>query len=367
MTAPSTHDTEPAPQAQATADGGRRFIGAKALLGGLSVALLVLCLVSASVGQYEIPVSQVIGSLLSHLGIGFGPEPPSAIPDSVLWDGRFPRVVMAVLVGASLAAGGAVLQGVFGNPLAEPGVIGVSSGAAVGAFVAIVFNFSALGTWTVPVAAFTGGLVTTVLVYAMARANGRTEVVTLILTGIAVNALTGAAIGLLSFLADDDALRTITFWNLGSLANTTWTAVWTVLPCAVVGIAISIRLAGKLDLLALGERAARHLGLDVERLRIIAILVVALLTCAAVSFVGIILFVGLVVPHLIRMAAGPGHRLLLPASVLGGACVLLAADLLARTLVPNQELPLGVLTALVGGPFFFWLLRRTRARSGGWA
>lgn len=205
------------------------------------------------------------------------------------------------------------------------------------------------------------------LVYALSRSGGRTEVVTLILTGIAVNAFAGALIGLFIFFADNAQITQITFWQLGSLSQATWPKVLAVLPCAVAGLLIAPFYARKLDLLALGERPARHLGVDVERLRIVLVLVVALLTAAAVAVAGIISFVGLLVPHLLRMANGPGHRFLVPASALGGGVILVAGDLAARTVAAPAELPLGVLTALFGSPFFFWLLRRTRRRQGGWA
>ncbi|MDX6740276.1 iron ABC transporter permease [Actinocorallia sp. A-T 12471] len=336
------------------------------LLVALGVALPVLILVAAGSGQVDIPPGQVLGSVLHRLGIPIGDLPTAAQGENALWIVRIPRVLMAAVTGAALGCAGALMQGVFGNPLAEPGVIGVSSGAAVGAAAVITFGLTGLGNWTVVAAAFVCGLLTTLAVYAMARANGRTEVVTLLLTGIAVNAVAGAALGLLMFLSSNDALRSITSWQLGSLAGSTWDAVYVVGPIAVVGCLVAIALGRRLDLLALGERTARHLGVNVERLRFTGIVVIALLTSAAVAFSGIISFVGLVIPHLVRMAVGPGHRVLLPASALGGACLLVVADLVARTAVPYQELPLGVLTAVVGGPFFFWLLRRTRARSGGW-
>ncbi|MFD1825584.1 MULTISPECIES: FecCD family ABC transporter permease [Mumia] len=337
------------------------------LFAGLAVALVVLALVSAGTGQLAIPPAEVLGSFLHRLGIDVGPMPAHPQGDAALWSIRFPRVAMAILVGAALSAAGALMQGVFGNPLAEPGVIGVSSGAAVAAACAMVFGFTALGTWTVPALAFVGGLITTVAVYLLSRSDGRTEVVTLVLTGIAVNAVTGALLALMMFLADTQAREEIVFWQLGSLNGTRWEYVGVVAPLAVIGIAGAFLLSRKLDLLALGDRAARHVGVDVERLRIGAITLVALLTAAAVAFCGIIAFVGLVVPHLMRMVVGPGHRLLLPASVLGGAVLLLAADLVARTAVPYAELPIGMLTSLIGGPMFFWLLRRTRRTSGGWA
>jgi iron complex transport system permease protein len=251
--------------------------------------------------------------------------------------------------------------------LAEPGVIGVSSGAAIGAFSVIVFGISTLGSWTVPTAAFMGALLATLIVYGLARSGGRTEVVTLVLVGIAVTAFAGALIGMLTFVSSDDALRAIAFWNLGSLARATWDAVFAVTPFVIVGVSIALYYAPQLDLLALGERPARHLGVDVERLRLVLIVVIALLAGAGVAFTGIIAFVGLVVPHLIRLVTGPSHRVLIPASVVGGALVVVVGDLIARTLITNQELPLGVLTALIGAPFFFWLIRRTRSRAGGWA
>jgi iron complex transport system permease protein len=337
-----------------------------ALVAGLGVTLVLICLVAAGTGQVRVPPAEVIGSLLHRIGIDAGPLPSAAQGENALWVVRFPRVVLALIVGASLGCAGALMQGLFGNPLAEPGVVGVSSGAAVGAAAAIITGVSTLGGWTVAAAAFAGGLLATLLVYSMSRAGGRTEVVTLVLTGIAVNAVAGALIGLLMFYGDADAVRAIAFWQLGSLAQATWGSVATTLPCAVAGIAAAVTVARKLDLLSLGDGPARHLGVHVERLRLAMIVVTALLGASAVAFTGVISFVGLVVPHLVRMVAGPGHRVLLPASALGGAIVVVLGDLAARTLVDYQELPLGVLTAVVGGPCFFWLIRRTRARSGGW-
>ncbi|MZD06584.1 iron chelate uptake ABC transporter family permease subunit [Streptomyces sp. SID5785] len=331
----------------------------------LTAALLLLALLSAGLGAYDLAPGDILASVQHRTGLGG--HALDRVGESVLWNVRLPRVALALLVGASLGCAGALMQGVFGNPLAEPGVIGVSSGAAVGAVACIALGLNFLGTWTITVFAFAAGLATVLVVYVMSRAGGRTEVITLILTGIAVNAFAGALIGLFLTYADAAAVNQITFWQLGSLAQATWPKVLAVLPCAAAGLLLAPFFSRRLDLLALGERPARHLGVDVEKLRVTLILVIALLTAAAVAVSGVIGFVGLVVPHLLRMLAGPGHRFLVPGSALGGAVVLVGADLAARTLAAPAELPIGVLTALTGSPFFFWLLRRTRRKQGGWA
>ncbi len=274
---------------------------------------------------------------------------------------------MAMGVGAALAVAGAVMQAVFGNPLAEPGVVGVSAGAAFGAAIAIVTGLLALGEWTIALLAFAGGLGATLLVYGVSRAGGRTEVVTLLLTGIAVNAFGGAGLAFLLFMAGSASREQIVFWQLGSLSGSLWREALLVLAVAAIGTVVAVLLGRRYDILALGERNARHLGIDVERLRFASIVLVALLTGVAVAFVGIISFVGLVVPHLMRMLLGPAHRALLVSSAFGGALLIVVADLLARTLIGGAELPIGLLTSLVGGPFFFVLLWRQRRASGGWA
>ncbi|WP_083460345.1 FecCD family ABC transporter permease [Jiangella muralis] len=354
------------------------------LIAALSIALVVVTIVSAGRGQLQIPPAEVVGSILHRLDanlewvlrqigvtadlpLDVGPRPEHVQGENTLWLVRFPRVVLALLVGAALATAGALMQGVFGNPLAEPAIVGVSPGAAVGASLVFVTGANFLGEWTVAVAAFATGLVTTLLVYALSRSGGRTEVVTLVLTGVAVTAVAFAIVAFATFVATPEAREQIVFWQLGSLNGARWQAVVAVLPFMVVGLALAIGMARSLDLLALGERSARHLGVHVERLRLVAIAAVAMLVGSGVAFAGVIGFVGLVVPHLIRMIAGPGHRVLLPASALGGALLLVSADLVARTAIRYADLPLGMLTALVGGPLFFWLLRRTRTSQGGWA
>lgn len=334
--------------------GGR--IGATLAL--LCVALLVVATASAAIGQYRIPPTEVLGSVARHLGWA-EPDPAQKLADATLWNIRFPRIVLGLMVGAALGCAGAMMQAVFGNPLAEPGVIGISSGAAVGACLAIVGGLHFLGIFTTPLLAFLGALLTTVLVYALSRSGGRAGVLTMILTGIAVTAVANAVIAFLVFVASPTNRDQIVFWQMGSLNGATWGAVTSSAPIIALGLLGGLLIAGKLNLLALGERAAQHSGVHVERLRIIAITCTALLTGAAVAYAGIIAFVGLIVPHVLRLALGPSNRVLLPASALGGALLIAASDLAARNLVAFADLPIGIFTALVGGPTFFILLRRT--------
>lgn len=342
--------------------------GRRAVVGvALAVLLVVFILLSALLGQLPISPAEIVGSLLRGAGIPNDWAPEDPFVESTLWVIRFPRIVMAIVVGAALAAAGAVMQAIFGNPLAEPGVVGVSAGAALGAALAIALGLTMFGDYAIAVLAFGGGLLATLLVYFVSRANGRTEVVTLLLTGIAVNAFGGAGLAFVLFATSTANREQIVFWQLGSLNGTLWQEVAVVAVVAVVGVVVAVLLGHRYDLLALGERNARHLGLDVERLRLVSIVIVALLTGVGVAFVGIISFVGLVVPHIVRMILGPRHRALIATSAVGGAVLLLGADLLARTVVSGAELPIGMLTSLVGGPFFFFLLWRQRRRSGGWA
>ncbi len=348
-------------------ESSRRRVRVRSVIlsSALVVLMLAAVLVSAVLGQLSISVTEVIGTLLGRLGIATAWAPADPVIVATLEVVRFPRIVMALAVGAALAVAGALMQAVFGNPLAEPGVVGVSAGAALGASTAIVFGIAA-GGGGVALLAFLGGLGATLLVYAVARAGGRTEVVTLLLTGIAINAFAQAGLAFVLFLADTASREQIVFWQLGSLAGSVWSEVIIVLPVLVVGTILAVLLASKLDLLSLGERNARHLGVDVEQLRIISIVLVALLTGVAVAFAGIIAFVGLVSsPTSFRMALGPAHRGLLVASAVGGGALLAIADLLTRTLVSGADLPIGMLTALVGGPFFFGLLYQQRRRNGG--
>lgn len=334
----------------------------------VTVVLLVLGVtLSAGSGQLEIGPDAVVGSILRVIGIDNAWAPDDPLIEQTLWQIRFPRVVMSLLVGALLAITGAAMQAIFSNPLAEPGVVGVSAGAAFGAAVAITLGATVFGSWTIAAFAFAGGLGATIVVYTAARAQGRTESVTLILTGIAVNAFAGAGLSIFVFLGDTAAREQIIFWQMGSMNGSRWNEVLVVAVVGLAGALALFALARRYDLLALGERTAVHLGVNVEALRIMSIVLIALLTGVAVAFVGIVAFVGLVVPHIVRMLLGPANRALMLVSFLMGGMLLVYADLLARTLIASVDLPIGLLTSLVGGPFFYVLIRRTRRRAGGWA
>ena len=327
------------------------------------VALLTITtLLSLATGAFRISLSDLFGI------IGDGPsrDTTDAVAHNVFWQVRLPRIVLAIIVGASLAVAGVIMQGIFRNPLAEPATVGVSAGAAVGAVIAIIVGLNQLPLG-VQLAAFLGGTLSTALVYVLSRSDGKTEVVTLILTGIAINAFAGAVIGFAVFVADDDEIRSVTFWSLGTLGLATWKAVGVVIPLARLGSAMSAKFARVLDTLALGDRPATHLGVRVEPVRLQAIAVVGLLASSAVAATGMIAFVGLLVPHIMRIVLGPRHRHLLWTAALLGASVTLLADLAARSLLSPAELPLGVVTALIGAPFFLLLLRSTRRSQGGWA
>lgn len=333
---------------------------------GLVVALIVTIVLSLGIGQYALSPGEVVGVLLQAVGVpnAWAPDAPTA--SGVILDIRLPRIVLGLLVGAALAVSGVLMQAIFGNPLADAAVVGVSSGAAFGAAASLTFGVTVFGLWTTPGFAFIGGLIAVFAVYLISRAGGRTEVVTLLLTGIAINAIAGAGLAFLTFLGTTATREQIVFWQLGSLNGALWQNIVAIAPLIAVGLVIGIAVSRRLDLFALGERTARHLGVRVELLRVVVIVTVALLVCAAVAFAGIIGFVGLVVPHLMRMAIGPAHLPLMITSTLGGALLIAVADLIARTAVPLADLPIGMITSLVGGPFFLWLLLRTRRRAGGW-
>ncbi|MFD1384384.1 FecCD family ABC transporter permease [Rhodanobacter aciditrophus] len=339
---------------------GDRTKRAKALILLLIIALFFVALASLTTGATQTPLYTALKTLMTGHEIGLREH-------IILFDIRAPRTLMGMLVGAALAVSGAVMQGLFRNPLADPGLIGVSAGAGLGAISAIVIGgllpgylLSSLGYYLVPVAAFLGGWISTILLYKVATRQGRTSVAVMLLAGIALGALTGALSGLLVYQADDSQLRDLTFWGLGSIAGATWDKVAMTAPLILLSLMVTPFLARGLNGLALGEATAMHLGIPVQRLKSIAILTVAGAVGAAVAASGGIGFVGIVVPHLLRLLIGPDHKYLIPASALLGAILLLVADMISRTIIAPAELPIGIVMAVIGGPFFLYILLRNR-------
>ncbi|WP_337159814.1 iron ABC transporter permease [Pseudomonas putida] len=321
---------------------------------------------SLALGPVSLPLFDTLRAGLRLLGVPVRAEGLEQA-QMILGQIRLPRTLLGLAVGAVLALSGVTMQGLFRNPLADPGLVGVASGAALGAAVAIVGGswLGGIPEWFLPyllsVSAFVGGLGVTALVYRLGRRDGQTSVATMLLAGIALTALAGSAVGLFTYLADDATLRTLTFWNLGSLNGASYERLW---PLLLVTGAVALwlpRRAQALNALLLGESEARHLGIEVEALKRELVFCTALGVGAAVAAAGLIGFIGLVVPHLVRLLAGPDHRVLLPASLLAGGALLLFADLVARLALAPAELPIGIVTAFIGAPFFLFLLVRGRS------
>jgi len=343
---------------------------ARVVLPLLGVAAVASVFTALGAGAAEIPASALASILLEPLGLDL-PWTHEAAHAEIVLHLRLPRVIFGFLTGATLAVTGAAMQALFRNPLADPALLGVSSGAGLGAALALVTGLPALlaaggllpGLALVPLCAFLGGWLAVQLVLRLGRATGSTRSAHLLLAGLAVNALAGAGTGLCVALADDHALRDITFWLMGSLAGASWQALGVAaLPLAAT-VVLLLRCARPLDALLLGERDAALLGVPVARLSSRLVALVALGTGTAVALSGVIGFVGLLVPHLARLLLGPGHRRLLPACALGGGALLVGADALARSVVAPAELPIGILTTLLGAPLFVVLLRRSARRA----
>ncbi len=338
-----------------------RRIPATASGAALAALLLSLCAVSLATGAVAVPATELAAHVITLLG---GDTVSALAPHqhAVLFELRLPRTLMAVCVGCILAQCGAVMQGVFRNPLADPGVIGVAAGAAVGAVLAIYLLPAAAAAWAVPVGAFIAGLLASIGVYRIACSPYGTSVLVLLLAGIAVSALAGSVIGLISYLADDSRLRDITLWQMGSVAGASMAQVSF---CFGVLLLLAWRFqcrAAALNALLLGEAEARHLGIDVEVLKRELIVLVALGMGLAVASAGVIGFIGLVVPHIVRTLFGPDNARLLPLAGLAGGLLLLVADIGSRLLIQPAELPVGLLTALLGAPFFILLLLEQKGR-----
>ncbi|HDG1661386.1 TPA: iron ABC transporter permease [Kluyvera ascorbata] len=314
---------------------------------GLLLILATLVLVGASQGALKITFASLQDAHYRDIWLNI----------------RLPRVLLAVLVGGALATAGVIMQGLFRNPMADPGLLGVSSGSALMVGVAIIFPVSlpaAFLLYEQMIFAVVGSLVVCAVIFLISLRHHHGGMIQLLLAGIAINALCGAAIGILSYVGDEQQLRQLTLWMMGSLGQAQWPTLLVATSFALPAMVVTAWLATTLNLLQLGDEEAHYLGVNVKRKRQLLLLLSSLLVGAAVSVSGVIGFIGLVIPHLIRMTIGADHRWLLPCSTLAGACLLLVADTLARTLVQPAEMPVGLLTSLIGGPYFLWLILRTR-------
>ncbi|MEM6532125.1 MAG: iron ABC transporter permease [Myxococcota bacterium] len=328
------------------------------------LACCVLAILAAVAGIVNGPLAISFGEMWAAL-TGLGEISP--VKQGVVRNIRAPRVVLGLTAGAALGAAGTTMQGFFRNPLADPGLIGVSAGGAFAAVFIIVvgdtvFGPSVLGSFTLPLAAFVGALAVVLLIYQVSVQDGRVIVATMLLAGVAANSLVASGIGFLTFLADDNQLRDLTFWTLGSLGGATWTRVLPAAGLMVVSTVLLMRLGRPLNALLFGEQDASAMGVNVESTKRRAAILTAMGVGAATAVCGIVGFVGLVVPHVVRLVTGPDHRFVLPGSAFLGAALILLSDLVARLVAAPAELPLGVVTAAIGAPFFFWLLMRDKAR-----
>ncbi|MFT4761636.1 MAG: iron complex transport system permease protein [Paraglaciecola sp.] len=327
----------------------------------LGILLILSILLSLLIGAFSVSVSEIWAAFFQN-----GQDTTKFLILNI----RLPRILLAGLIGAGLAISGAAIQGLFRNPLADQTLIGVSSGAMLFAVLSIVFMGSFLATFTaffqqatIAIAAFLGGLLTTYLVYSLSKESGKTSVMTMLLAGIAISAFAAAITGVFIYLSDDQQLRDITFWSMGSLGGASWVQVLITLPVVVFGSWQLIRYAKPLNAILLGEKEASYLGIDIEKIKARTILITALIVGVCISMSGLIGFVGLIVPHFLRLLKGTDYRYLLKSSALVGAFFLVFTDTLARTIIAPAELPIGILTALVGAPFFLWLLLQNKQKN----
>ncbi|HMN90689.1 MAG TPA: iron ABC transporter permease [Saprospiraceae bacterium] len=335
---------------------------------GLAVVTMLVAIASLFQGAYALSPKEIFDCIMAQFGWSEVTVPAGV--SYMLFQLRLPRIILGLLVWATLASSGAALQALFRNPLADPGLVGVTSGAMLFAVfgivftthIALIYNTLFLNYFTLTIFAFTGSLLTTWLVYRLSTFGNRTYVATMLLAGVAMSALAGAITGLFTYFSNESQLRDITFWTLGSLGSAQWIFVIVLLPICCVLFFLIIRQAPALNLLLLGEQEAAYAGVNIQRLKKTVIICTALGVGACVAACGVIGFVGLVVPHLLRLVRGTNYRWLLPASALLGGALLVVADTIARTAIAPAELPIGVLTALLGSPFFLWLLLKSRGR-----
>jgi iron complex transport system permease protein len=344
----------------------RRVSNWKLYLVLMTFVLVIVFVLALNLGFAHIPFVDILKILVKQVpGIGNLVDSSNIpqISEVIIVQIRLPRVICGALVGAALATAGVIYQGIFRNPMADPYTIGASTGATLGAALVIVLGVgvSIFGVNTLPILAFIGSISTVLLVYNISKVGSRVPITTLLLTGIAISLFQNAIVTFLKVIAEERLLHGLVFWIIGTLAPTeNWSFVWAILPFILIGIAVSYLFSRDLNILALGEDQAQHLGVEIEKVKWILLISGALMTAAAVSISGLIVFVGLVIPHLTRVVIGPDHRVLLPTSAIVGASFLMICDAVARVIMGSGEAPVGIITALSGAPFFIYLLRRRK-------
>ena len=332
----------------------------------MTIVFVIVFVLALNLGFAPISFSDILKILVKQVPVIDNLVDSSSVSrtaEVIIMQIRLPRIICGALVGAALATAGVIYQGIFRNPMADPYTIGASTGATLGAALVIVLGVgvSLLGVNTLQILAFVGSITTVLLVYNISRVGSKVPVTTLLLTGIAVSLFQTAIVTYIKVIAEENLLHSLTFWIIGSLAPTeNWNDVWSILPLILIGIAVSFLFSRDLNILALGEDQAQHLGVDIEKVKRILLISGALITAASVSISGLIVFVGLVIPHLTRVVIGPDHRILLPTSAIVGASFLMICDAVARVTMGSGEAPVGIITALSGAPFFIYLLRRRR-------
>jgi len=340
---------------------GNRLVWISLLLGGILILSLFL---ASAFGAVTISLPDILKMSLNKVAIFDFSSTWRAVDETIIFQIRLPRVIGGALIGAALATAGVLFQGLLRNPMADPYIIGTSAGAALGATIAMILPVSVafLGFGLVPVAAFIGALTTVILVYNLARVGGKTPIISMLLAGFVISALLAAIIAFIMSISDrlDLHLRSVYSFLMGHISVTSWEQIAVIAPLIIGGIIVARFFAFRLNAFSLGEEGAAYLGVEVERDKILILALGSLLTAGAVSISGLIGFVGLVMPHAVRLSLGPDHRLLLPTSALAGAAFVVIADLIARTLLAPIEIPVGIITALIGAPFFLYLLRRSR-------
>lgn len=341
----------------------KRFMRESAVFLLISCALVIVSIVSMGIGAVPISAGEVAGVLLGHLPFSTGPAGLDNITHTIIWDIRLPRTILTILVGVALATSGGVMQGFFQNPMADPYIVGISAGAALGATTAFALDLDIwfLGLSAVSICAFVCALAVTFVVYALSRRRGRVATGTLLLTGIAVGSLAASVTSFFLVMGGEDQ-RTILFWLMGSFSSSRWDHILMLLPYVVIGLTVVLIFSRDLNVLLLGDEQAAHLGINVERVRLILLVASSCLAASAVAVCGVIGFVGLIVPHLVRLMVGPDYRVLTPLAAVTGGLLLILADTCARTILAPAEMPIGIITTVLGGPFFLYLLHRQRHR-----